>query len=505
MPNPSLETSYKPYLYKQVNKDLETEYVSPTIDAVSNEDIRIPHTNILDISILSIKLKHHPLFSPEHVLQEKLITLYDLYKQKLNGNKLERISKRLDALRNVKKNIEMTVNDNSEINLKKLEDCINNIKKLRELHFEESRQNREILKAILQTWKDIKKIRQTNNYSSTTIRLNIRKEKCSYEQERRVWDANIEETYNEVISELEIELQKKMLNYKKELEQWKLEVEDQEHSEEEILKKPKKPEKSINHDIIAQEVSDRFQESFKPPGEPILHFNLSYDSEISDKVENPKEKLRRNVVATTKIYLRLICNKMEVCKSKIVPLTERFTCFIDESFSIQLSTIPEYLIIEVHEQPSTLLKRKLGEIKVCVPPRNVTMVQSKIIEEYFEKDEIVHYKHEGVGSGIEFRKIFPDNDEEDEKILYTSGIIICKTGWDINTIDAHAFEETSELEVVQDLLNEDGTIDVKKLIEWANENNPDPQDPKNSALYEYIKNYEEDIATIQNSAKSYFR
>lgn len=454
---------------------------------------------------MSLSFKHHPLFSSEHIFEQKLLHYYNEFKLNQNENKLERITKRLQALRITKQNIERTLQNSNttDTNLNKLHNCINEIKKLREMYFEEGRKERSLIKEILKAWKSVKKIRQINKYSNTRIKLSIIKNKSNYNDEKQLWDTNIEETSTDIINELEEDYASKLQDYKKNIDIWKLQIRE-DSIEEESLKKPKKPIKDIDIDLITQEVTQKFKECFKPPGEPILNFNLNKDNIISDKIETSKEKLRRNAVGTTKIYLRILCNKIEVCKSKAIPLSDHFNCEINESFSLQLSTIPEIITIEINEQPTTLMKRKLGEANIQIPSRTL-INQNKILVEVFKKNEIVHYKHEGVGSGVQLKEVIPDVNQEQDEILNTSGIISYNIGWDISQVNTNSYEnENYEIDVVKNVLNKDGTIDLPKLIKWAQENNPDPQDPKYSILYEYIKNYD-DFSAIQESPKDYFR
>ncbi|KAF5294949.1 hypothetical protein FQR65_LT10662 [Abscondita terminalis] len=481
---PKYDVYYKPYQQRN-NSQLQTLYVKAYTDPSALEKLSY-EANILDVSIFEIRFAHHPLFSAEHVFAQKLSSLFDEYKKIESESKLDRISKRLDAIRHAKKNAYAG---------KTVSKFCDEIKQLRELQFKEGKHLRTLLKLILQTWKTVKKIRRTNQFSNTPTQLVITKIKCNYSQEKEEWDRKIEIVTKEILEEMEKEYENQVAKYVQELEFWK-------SQEEENLKKPKKPIRDIEPDIVNQEVREAFTESFKPPGEPFVYFDINYDHEITLKVDNVKEKLRRSVVNSTKIYLRVLCDKIEVCKSKAIPLSDQFNCFVEEYFSILLTTVPESIVFEIYEQSNTLPKRKLGDVKVRMPKKTVFANHNEMLDLNFNKDEIVHYKHDGVGSGIELANICADYSHSNE-ILYTSGAITSKVEWDVRSLNRKAQEEDQNFD--EEVQNEDGTLDIDKLVAWANKTKPDPEDPKHSVLYEYIQDYGQHFNNIEPTKKNFFR
>ncbi|XP_031347208.1 coiled-coil and C2 domain-containing protein 2A isoform X1 [Photinus pyralis] len=468
---PKLERIYKPPSFRTA-PGIKTEFVKASLEPFDSE---VTHDNIIDVSIDSVTFRHHPLFSAEHVYEQKLNTLFELYQKMLSENKLERLAKRLQALRTRKTNAEAMGNTKSFA----LE-----IKQLRDLHFEEGKNARQLLISTLQTWKAIKKIRQTNEYSTTASRLLISKTKTNYTSEMETWMAKVDEVSSEILDQLESEYQAQIDRYLQDLERWKLQDVD-----ELVDKKPKKPMKNYDFESIKEEVSADFLQSFKPPGEPEVHLDLLDDHEVT--ADNAKDKLRKTAVGATKIFLRVTCGKVEVCKSGAVTLTDRFTCHIDEAFSMQLVSVPESIVVEIYEQPSTLPKRKLGEVSVRIPKKGTP---GQDLHLAFEKEEIVHYKHTGVGSGIELSEVFGEGNE----MLYTSGAVTGKIAWDLHG-------ELPESNLTRDVLGDNDTIDMEKLVKWARDTKADPEDPKYSTLFEYIKNYAEDFGQMAASQKTYFR
>lgn len=327
-----------------------THFCPPTFEAC--EDVVVDR-NILELQILSLTFKHHPLFSLEHVLQQKLVDLYDDHRQSKVENKLQRLSNRLEALRNARDNLKRQTGDGADENVRATE---KEITELRELLFEEGKAERDVIKGLLKTWKAIKNLREHKKYSNTPIRLLIKKEVVDSLEEKSVLELQIQQTLTEILEERD----------------------------------SSKSRKQLKKELIA-----KFQESFKPPGEPKLHFEVAYDNEVTADVDDSKEKLRRACVKNTKIYLKIICNDVDVCRTKHVNLNERFTCVFEENFSIQLNSVLPNISVEILEQTGALLKRKCGEIVLPL------LSESQICEQHFLKEELIQYnKHEGTGSGV---------------------------------------------------------------------------------------------------------
>lgn len=474
-----------------------TEFTKPfkytLIEDICNS-VLIIKDNILEVHITTLKFKHHPLFSIEHVLIEKLINHYDIHRQFLVSNRLERLKKRLEAVRQAKIKLKeklKTSGDKADYrDEEKMIRMIKEIKNLRDKLQEDSKSNRNNTKKILDTWKAIKKVRDENKYSSTTVKLIIRKEKHNYEEEQVNFEKEIKETVNEIVEEMELEHKIKLLKYKESIEEWKLKEKDETPSK---LKKPKKPVKIIDEDVLKQEVSFRFKECFKSPGEPILHFSINFDNKVEEDVDNNKEKMRRNAVSATKLQLKILCDNNEVCKSKNVFLNENFTCVFDENISIKLNKIPENVAIEIYEQTNTLLRRKICEISLKVSLKNQNVETMKFTEEHFIKEEIIHYKHEGVGSNITLKNILEKFDLEcdEEEILFTSGFLTYSAAWEKN-YEMETQNDENDV-VLSEFFNEKGMIDVKKIKDWIYESKLDPLDPKNAILFEYLNDQNVDV------------
>lgn len=66
---------------------------------------------VLELKVIKIIFTHHPLFSREHVLANKLIQYYDKYRYRLNLNVTKRLSSKLKALRMAYDNLKKVTNN----------------------------------------------------------------------------------------------------------------------------------------------------------------------------------------------------------------------------------------------------------------------------------------------------------------------------------------------------------------------------------------------------------
>lgn len=444
---------------------------SPSIKERCNEII-IVKENILDIYIAELKFTHHPLFSVEHVLVEKLCSFYDEYTEYIKNNNTDRIKTQLEALRYLRRNIENR-KEIDECTLKRAVKVNRDIQKLRKTYFEEGKRERENLKNILNTWKQIKRIRGKQNFSNTNIKLLIKKEKVDYEVDCLKYNKEFDETLREIIKEIKIEQQ--------EIEENKIK------SINENLENLHKNRNFDTNENIREDLQRLFQQSFREPGEPILTLLLSGTHEITNELKDSKEVTRRNAMKSTKIYLNIMCDKVQVCKSKPLDLNDSFLLDLKETFSIQLRETPKHLNIEVIEQQKGLVKKKLCEIIVTVPLQTFSPRNNKLVKASFEANEIVHYKHAGIGSGTDLKEVlesFNLTHLDGNHNLITTGFIKYCISWQKTLQKKYVLYE--QIELLKNITNKNLAMNVNKLSEWMSQSIPDPQDPRNIVFFEYM-------------------
>nr|XP_022912420.1 coiled-coil and C2 domain-containing protein 2A [Onthophagus taurus] len=480
--NPQLNLSYKP----QEAEVIETNYVLPDQNGCIKEtpDIFVCKSNILLLNITQLKFNHHPLFSLEHIFHKKLLFYYEKFHERKISNKLEVIMNRLESLRRSRD--AMNINGSGENVAQHVEE----IKKLRNKLILESSELRGLTKNILRNWKNIKMIRKKKGYSNTNVSLIIYKEKSNYsvdiEQQRR----EIENMITEIANEMKFDYQNKLDEYRDDLAKWKLNKSED--------KKPKKPIIDIDEDDIRHEVLATFKEAFRPPGEPILTFKITNNNLITNEIEDKNENLRRQALKATKLYFKIIYNNTEAFKSKSIDLNDEFLCNFEEAFSLKVNDFPDRVIMELYEIPGSLSKRKIAEICLKLPHLKNRYQQENIDE--FLKEELIHYKHEGTGSGIELEEVTKDLELnlDENYLLNTCGSINYHINWDESKISEIKEDNFTHSNV----LDEKGEIDSKKLSDWVKNVKIDPLNPHNSFIFEYLESGLNDVC---ETPKSQFR
>lgn len=467
------------------NQVIEKEYVSAALgDLTQLVGAVVSKPNILEIHIASIKFSHHPLFSPEHIFERKLISLYDEYRNNLTRHSLDDVKIKLNALRTVKKKLKNSKNMEPTLK-KKLADTYVEVKDLRNTFFSMGQRRRFIVKTILQTWTALKAIRQNNSGSATSIKLCIRKEIKDHEQESAQRTSDIEEAFEEVVDELHFDYERKLEKYKADLRYWKEQIHSEDTGEKQVPRKPKKPHSLvIDEDSIRREVFELVMNSSRPPDEPDVCFSITYDdTKLIEKLPT-KNTQRENAVKAATIYLRLFCNDVEVCRSKSYSLDNTFSCILNEHFSIQAKNI-ENITIEIHQQENIQMKRKIGAVDIILSDKERKINNARMAEALFQGKYIFHYKHEGIGSGVSLHDILRSNNVDcfgADEMLYTSGVLLYSCSWSYQADRSTIYNgQTSTI-------GTDPSIGVANLTGKGEGDIFNSADPRYPALLSNVKN-----------------
>lgn len=203
-----------------MHSDLDNKYICGAID--------IEGQFILEVDVVSITFTHHPLFSKEHVVAEQLTELYQTHALRVEQKTEERLSGKLEALRRARDNVRRVLDLSEDVTEElisaqkaRLERYQKEIKETRKLKELDGRNSRRLLKSILRTWKDLKKLRQTQGYINTSVKLQIKKEETEMEYDRKLWELEIEMELNELEDEYNVEYNKKYEEYSNHLVEWK--------------------------------------------------------------------------------------------------------------------------------------------------------------------------------------------------------------------------------------------------------------------------------------------
>lgn len=394
--------------------------------------------NILDVRFFQLKFIYHPLFSIEHVFAEKLRKLFEEYMSYDTKNKLQILKDNLLMFRSTKCNGEQTQNSYDSLDKK--------IKRARDLYFGEARKYQELIHSILTTWKRIKEVRETQSFSNTTVKLQINKISVNKE-DNETFNTFFDDTVNELIHERNSEIKEKNHNNDKE------DYSDSKTNE----------NKSMDIVNYRRELEKLVRKIIGTPGETLIKLSLLETEAITKSLSERKEIQRRSDVKSRKMFFKLLCNGIDVCKSENYPLTDNFILDINEELSIQLTDNPKYLSVEIYEISKTFKNTQLCVMKLPIPSGN----NSKTNREHkFENKEKYHFTHNGLGSGQEFKrssqKFGIKLSKKENFDLKTKGILKYEFEWDRKQ-KIHSKKESIQENNLIKILDKNDVIDYEKI------------------------------------------
>uniref|UniRef100_A0A8C6GJB2 Coiled-coil and C2 domain containing 2B n=1 Tax=Mus spicilegus TaxID=10103 RepID=A0A8C6GJB2_MUSSI len=132
----------------------------------------------LDLNIVGLQFSHHPLFNQEHVLCARLLQLcesfQDRQKQSFSQLLYEKLRALKDATKLISKNPEL-----SQFTTKSLQDYYRQISDTKQLYEAEREKDHSLLHSVLQTWKQIKSLRQKQGFTSTPVKVQFHRVKTN--------------------------------------------------------------------------------------------------------------------------------------------------------------------------------------------------------------------------------------------------------------------------------------------------------------------------------------
>uniref|UniRef100_X1Z7B6 C2 domain-containing protein n=1 Tax=Capitella teleta TaxID=283909 RepID=X1Z7B6_CAPTE len=525
LPNPLKEYAERPPIVEEVAPLLQTEYKKAFLIELDGRCIdpaaegSVGHYQ-LDVDVNSLFFTHHHLFSREHVLASRITNQYQQYLSRCKRQAAELLTEKLKALKaatlHVQENIAAMEGDKNcrvgfETQQKRLQEYNEEIKLTRKLRDAELAADRALLKHIIQTWKEIKSLRQFQNFTNTPVKLVIKKEPTDKAKEDEEWEAEIEEEMEEMRLESQIEYTTLLQTYHTDLEAWKKQKlekalkrskkrgrrqsqgtdKDQDLLDEEDIPKPEKP-KAFNDVELRTQVFDKYSQIKRKPGEPKIHFELSNGASITPTNSCPKgEQSRRNEVNRYKVFVKVLFNGKEVSRTSPKPLGQDFAVNFAQIFNIEIMRWPESIKMEIYEAAG-LSVTLLSEVYAAIPPSNLTVdnVQLDVLD--FSSDQRLSHSHEGVGSNVAF-----SFDKENAHIfsLLTSGQLSCVAAWAVNeeggalvppSLIPNTVTARRRMDPVA-ALGVAGMSDMDKLSKWIAESRLDPNDPTNADLMFHMK------------------
>ncbi|XP_026160597.1 coiled-coil and C2 domain-containing protein 2A isoform X2 [Mastacembelus armatus] len=532
LPNPIKESSTRPPLF-YMEDDLD-----PALQTVFRKAVKAKYANMyisaaadpeadyqLDVDVSGLIFAHHPLFSREHVLGARLAQLYDQYLTRQHNNLTGHLTDKLNGLRSALRNIleihggqGLTQTMHQRISEYSLE-----VRNTRQLRDSEQEKDRTLLKNIIKVWKEIKSLREFQQFTNTPYKLYLRRENVDRASDEQEYEDEILAEVVELEAEIEEDYQQKLAEYMKQLEEWKLrrrkqrakkkkrkkkkkgqaqddteeededrEVSESEGSVEEGPSKPEPPEKP-DFDSLEQQVREKASRIRRKPGEPILIPELSAAGNITTSGFPKTERNRRRDIAKRSLFIKILYNDKEVSQTDRRCLNTDFRVHFGQIFNLKIVNCPQSINLQVFEDFG-LSSSLLAQVFVPVPEPSVLTGSAPLEEFEFSSNQKAAFEHEGVGSNI---SVSFEADGSNKQVLLTSGKLSCCVSWGIGEDGVPLAPPVSQqpggihsglgrLDAVT-YIGASGLYDMKKIGEWATQSRLDPNDPKNASIMQLAK------------------
>ncbi|XP_076419193.1 protein CC2D2B isoform X2 [Peromyscus maniculatus bairdii] len=406
----------------------------------------------LDLNIVGLQFSHHPLFNQEQVLCARLLQLcesfQDRQKQSLSQLLYEKLKALTDTTKLASKNPET-----NQLTRKSLQDYYWQISDTKRLYEAEREKDHCLLHSVLQTWKQMKSLRQKQGFTSTPVKLQF------YRIKMNTWD---EQNQAETSGVSGKESKEKPFQNGDTQERLPYPAPDPEGTEVEKIK-------------------------------PItLVPQLSFTAELTNLSKcSLYEQKRRAKIQKLKYFIKIFYNDKQVSCTSISPLQFDFKVMFQQIFNIQLLYWPETICLEVYE----ISKRTSLLVKLYLPLPNKTELKDKTVLEYteFSSDKLVIPVDGGVGSNVPFNL---EGSENEELCLLTSGKLSYSLSWalDENGIPLTPVSQSLRSAYCSVLRNVDARgvpglpwpVNSQKLCDWADDIRIDPNNPEYSDITELI-------------------
>ncbi|XP_042898083.1 coiled-coil and C2 domain-containing protein 2A [Parasteatoda tepidariorum] len=537
--NPVYQNPIRPMPTDSIDSFPDLEYVKASLSidkqTLTSQENR---TSQLDLDISSISFLHHPLFSTEHVLEARLVQMYEKHLSNVKKDVVNVLKQKLKALRTAVTNLkntmqkdmqETTVNQERQLRLKQYERDIRQTKRIRDLAEVEQK---TLWKSLLNIWEELKDCRKTQRFTSTSLNLTVHEEKLNKSAEKEEFERELLDELEEEMEDYEASSGKLFTEYEEALSKWKqrnkamkLATKRQEMREklqsdsqleddsemvedlmttkaedERLLSEPEipkpKPVPKFNSTTTLEKLRSNAVKMRRNPGEPILHLTVDYDIPITPENQCPRyEVQRRSAVSKQKIYFKIMFNDKKVLETSERNLTQDFKAVWGQIFKIQIVHYPQSLRIEVFEK-SFLNSNQLAELYVPIPTLSQTALNAKLVDHQFSSDKVYPPVYNALGSGFSHK--FKDGSET---FLLTSGTCKCSLVWGVSDDDvvlapsklASNINESKKADPLS-CLNTENFSDIDKLHKWIKKSNLDPHNPENAALFHFFQelNLEED-------------
>ncbi|GAB0087582.1 Coiled-coil and C2 domain-containing protein 2A [Sergentomyia squamirostris] len=384
-----------------------TIFVCLREDNLSYTSLMLDH-KILSLHLTTIFFEHHPLYSEEHVLGQKVENLYKKYSEMTKSDSVGKLHQKLITLRRICKDLTAKEQKSDDLTSKLLKTRID-LKKTRHKLHEEEEEFRKIIKTLLTEYKKLKTLREKQKYNLTTIKLTITAMEVDKDEDEQAFNKDFSEELEELLEEAFQEYLEEKKKYKELLKSIREgdEVPD-------TIEKP-------NVEELQKDLQETYAKSKKAIGEPLVNIALSKIEKTPPK-NSPREIHRMQKVETMKFLVRISLNDEVVDVVKDLHLDEDFNIRINTSISVRLiRKLPEKIKLQIFEVQNMIPRVKIASITFDVPEEH-SLIENSNIEDYDFKNNRDIPSDVGVGTG-KYCQV------EGFQDLYTHGKVFLKIGW----------------------------------------------------------------------------
>ncbi|XP_066919925.1 coiled-coil and C2 domain-containing protein 2A-like [Clytia hemisphaerica] len=523
LPNPLKKQSVRRLITDEENIDplLELDWQKAEINSFDTkyiDEYGNSHYQ-LDVDVSMIKFTHHPLFSREHVLESRLLQLYNQFVLRQKSGLKEHLNTKLEALRvsyqQMKDSTREIEKRNSELltqqHNKRMREFQNDIRELRTNIENDEIKERSLLMHILQTWQMLKKLREFQGYINTSTTLKVRKVLTNKaDDEERIQKEIMEKLDEQRIlfqeqnaSEI-AEYEENLLKWKKYMRKKKKMAQGSVKGDKRQLVPVEKPTRPLGFDEeqVSAELRQTHGQLRRKPGEPLLVPEIQNGAVISANEACPRsEQARRVALKNDKYIIKVLFNDVEVSRTSPKTLSNEFTVQFGELLTIKILQWPESIKLQLFNSSNNLL---LAELFALIPEVSMTSsTESHTLEPLeFSSDQIVAYRHDGVGSGglvnLQPNHTAESADGTGTFIPLTSGVLYTSTCWGVDakgnslappvrTETQHSISNSAKHYDAMSAIGASGLIDLQKLLSWIGNSKLDPNDPANADIIQLIK------------------
>eukprot|EP00795_Rhopilema_esculentum_P004896 gene4896-21228_t len=505
----------KPFFFIVIKAQLSS-YISLLCEKSGYEAALTGKRYQLDIDVSTLTFGHHPLFSKEHVLATRLEQMYNQYCTKMRKGMVEHLTNKLSTLRIALEQLQELPDKMKRARKSSISQELdrrrsyykNEIKQTRRQRDDEEYRDRMLLKSIFKYWQDVKRLREMQAYTNTSLVLKVIRQATNKDEERQSYLKDVNEELQEHSNRSDdlskaslsgtIGAEKRKAQRRLEQSQANPDLAELGNEETEPLPRPEPPP-DFDEGAALASIEERLKRCRRRPGEAILTPELQTGANVTPTEQCPRnEQLRRAEIKNAKYHVKVMFNDKEVSRTVVKSLASDFRIHFGEILNVQVLQWPESIKLQIFDSTGWA-NTLIADLFVPIP--EASMVSGTVDVEPFEfsSDRFLAYKHSAVGSGVNVDlNIQQEAEQEPPVTLLTSGILYSNVSWGIDddgkpmappsrTHGKAPGQSRIKHHDALSALGAAGVIDMEMLVSWISEANLDPNDPTNADIINLAK------------------